>query len=109
MCHFFQFILDMGLELEDLIRIFWIFDLLSDFRCFLVHSGLKQALSVIQLVLDDVGVELGQLVVHVGGASVVLHVEVAVRKQGKSSAVSWRELELVCEDPDDLQTKMATS
>ena len=103
MCHFFQFILDMGLELEDLIRIFWIFDLLGNFRCLLVHSSLEQALSVVEFVLSNIWVEFGELVVHVGSTSVVLNVEVAVSEEGKSRAVSWTELQLIRQDSDYLQ------
>ena len=57
---------------------------------------------MVKLVLDHVRVELSQLIVHVGCASVVLNIEVAVGEQGKGSSVSGAELELVGEDADDL-------
>jgi len=58
---------------------------------------------VVELVLDHIREELGKLVIHLSCQSVVLDVEVAVRKQGKSGAVSWRKLELVSKDTNDLQ------
>ena len=57
---------------------------------------------MIQLVLNDVGIELGQLIVHVGGTTIVLNVEIAVSEQGKSRAVSRRELKLICKDSNNL-------
>ena len=58
---------------------------------------------MVQLVLDHIRVELGELVVHLRCVAIVLDVEVAVRKQGKCGAVSWRKLELVREDSNDLE------
>ena len=57
---------------------------------------------MVQLVLDDIRVELGQLVVHFSRAAVVLDVEVAIGQEGKSGAISRRELELVRQDGNDL-------
>ena len=102
MGHLFKFVLDVHLKLKNLVLILRVVNLLGDLGGFLVHASLEQALSVIQLVLDDVGVELGQLVVHVGGAGVVLNIEVAVCQQGKSGTVPRRELKLIGEDADDL-------
>jgi len=85
----------VNLELKNLLGVFWVVDLLSNLRSFLVHASLEEALSMIQFVLNDVGVELGQLIVHVGGTAIVLDVEIAVSKQGKSGAVSRRELKLI--------------
>ena len=58
---------------------------------------------MVQLVLDDIWVELGELVIHVSGAAIVLDVEVAVCEQGKSSSVPWAELQLISEDANDLR------
>ena len=58
---------------------------------------------MVELVLDHIRVELGELVVHLSGQRVVLDVEIAVREQGKSGAVSWRELQLIREDSNHLQ------
>ena len=57
MSHLFKFILDMSLELENLVCVFWILNLLSNFGCFLIHSSLEQALSVVKLILGDIWVE----------------------------------------------------
>ena len=78
----------MCLQLEDLVCVLWIFDLLSNLRRFLVHASLEEALSMVELVLGDVWVELCQLIVHVGSGAVVLDVEVAVSQEGEGSAVS---------------------
>ena len=95
MSHLLKFILDMSLELENLVGVFWILNLLGNFRCFLIHSSLEQALSVVELVLSDIWVEFRKLVIHIGCASIVLDVEITVSEEGKSRAVSWTELELV--------------
>ena len=95
MCHLFKFILDMGLELENLVGVFWIFNLLGNFGCFLIHSSLEQALSMVKLVLSNIWIEFSELIIHVGCASIVLDVEITVSEQGKSRAISWTELELV--------------
>ena len=58
---------------------------------------------MVKLVLDHIWVELGELVVHLSCGAVVLDVEVAVREQGKSGAVSWRKLELIREDSYHLE------
>ena len=108
MRHFFKFILDVHLELQDLVSKIWVIDLLGYLRCFLVHTSLEEALSVVEFVLDDIWVELGELVVHVGGAAVVLDVEVAVREQGKSRSVSWRELELIRQDSNYLHVLLVS-
>ena len=92
MGHFLQLVLDVHLQLHNLLSVLWMVDLLGHFRGFLVHTGLEQALSMVKLVLDHVRVELSQLIVHVGCASVVLNVEVAVGEQGKGSPVSGAEL-----------------
>lgn len=57
---------------------------------------------MVQLILDDIGIELGQLVVHLNSTRIILHIEMAVSEEGKSSAVSRRELKLVGKDSDDL-------
>ena len=77
-------------------------NLLSNLGGFLVHAGLQKTLSMVKLVLEHIWVELGQLVVHIRGCCVILDVEVAVGKKGEGSAVSWLELELVCENSNDL-------
>ena len=103
MRHFFKLILDVSLNLEDLVGVLWVLDLLRDLGSFRVHAGLKQALCVVELVLGNVRVELGQLIVHVGGIGVVLDVEVAMGKEGKGGPIARTELQLVCEDSDDLK------
>ena len=105
MSHLFKLVLNVHLELENLFCVIRVVDLLGHLGCLLVQAGLEQALGVVQLVLDHVRVELGELVVHVRGATVVLDVEVAVGQQGECRPVSWRELELVGEDTNDLSSK----
>lgn len=100
--HLLKLVLDMHLELQDLVGVIRVIDLLGHLRRLLVHAGLEEALGVVELVLDDIGVELGELVVHIRCAAVVLNVEIAVGQQGKCRSVAWGELELVGEDADDL-------
>ena len=82
----------MGLELENLVGVFWIFNLLGNFGCFLIHSGLEQALSMVKLVLSNIWIEFSELVIHVGSACIVLNVEVAVCQKRKGGAVTRTEL-----------------
>lgn len=103
MRHFFELVLDVHLQLENLFRVVWVIDLLGNLRGFLVHAGFEQALGMVKLVLDHVRVELGELVVHFGRVAVVLNVEVAIGEEGESCAVSWGELKLIVEDSDDLE------
>ena len=63
---------------------------------------------MVEFVLDDVRVKLGQLIVHVGRTAIILNVEVAVRKQGKRGSISWRKLEFAREDSNHLY-KMKTN
>ena len=77
-------------------------DLLGNLGRLLVHASLEKALGMVELVLDDIRVELGELIVHVSSARIVLHVEVAVSEEGKSGTVARRELKLIGEDADDL-------
>ena len=77
-------------------------DLLSNLGRLLVHAGLEKALGMVELVLDDIRIELGELIVHVSSTRIVLHVEVAVSEEGKSGTVARRELKLIGEDADDL-------
>ena len=100
--HFFKFILDVDLELEDLVGVVRVIDLLGNLGGLLVQAGLEEALGVVESVLDDVGVEFRELVVHIRGTRVVLDVEVAVGQQGKSRSVSWRELKLISKNANDL-------
>jgi hypothetical protein len=50
---------------------------------------------MVQFVLGDVRVELGQLVIVLSGFSVILHVEVAVSKKREGSATARLELQLI--------------
>ena len=102
MRHFLELVLDVHLKLKDLVSIVGVVDLLSNLRGFLVEASLKEALGMVEFVLDDVWVELGQLVVHVGCTAIVLNVEVAVGKQRKRGSISWRELEFAREDSNHL-------
>ena len=47
MGHLFEFVLDVHLKLDDAIGVVRMVDLLGDFRGFLVHASLKQALCVV--------------------------------------------------------------
>ena len=87
--HLLQLVLDVHLELQDLVGVVGVVDLLGHLGSLLVHASLQKALGVVQLVLDDVGVELGELIVHVCRATIVLDVEIAVSEQGKSGPISW--------------------
>ena len=60
---------------------------------------------MVQLVLSDIWVKLGELIVHVSSRAVVLDIEIAVSQQRQGRAVSGRELELVRQDTDDLNGK----
>ena len=60
---------------------------------------------MVQLVLSDIRVELGELIVHVSSRAVVLDIEIAVGQQRQGGAVSGRELELVRQDTDNLYGK----
>lgn len=78
MSHFFKFILDVYLKLDDAICEGGIFNLLSNFRSFSVKASFEQALGMIQLVLAHVGEEFGELVIHVSCIAIVLDVEITV-------------------------------
>ena len=80
MGHLLKFILDVNLELDNAFGVNRVLNLLSNFARLNVETSFKQALSVVQLVLSHVGVELRQLVIHVCGIAIVLNVEVAVRE-----------------------------
>jgi hypothetical protein len=56
---------------------------------------------VVELILGNIWVELGELIVHVGGIGVVLDVEVAMSKEGKGGSIARTELQLVREDTND--------
>jgi len=102
MGHLLKFVLDVHLKVQDLVCKVGMVDLVSHFGGLLVHACLKEALGVVDPVLDHVGVEFGELVVQVGSGAIVLNVELAVCHQGKSCAVHWRELQFVCEDSNHL-------
>ena len=104
MGHLLKLILDVHLELEDLVRVLGVVDLLSHFLGFLVHASFEQALSVVKLVLNHVWVELGKLIVHISGVTIVLNVKVAVSQQGKSSSIPWAELQLIGQDANNLSS-----
>ena len=105
-CHFFELILDVDLELDDAVSVGGVFNLLGNLASLGVEAGLEEALRVVEFVLGHVGVELGELVVHVGRVSVILHVEVAVGEETECSARTGRELQLVGEDCDDLRREL---
>lgn len=50
---------------------------------------------MVELVLAHVWVELGQLVIVFGGFSVILHIEVAVGKEGQGSATARLKLQFI--------------
>lgn len=102
MGHFLQFVLNVNLQLHDALGVSGIFDLLGDFAGFNIEPGLEEALGVVEFVLGDVGVELGQLIVHVRCVAVVLDVEVTVGQQGESRAGTGLELQLVVQNLDHL-------
>ena len=104
MGHFLQFVLNVNLQLHDALGVSGIFDLLGDFAGFNVEPGLEEALGVVEFVLGDIGVELGQLIVHVRCVAVVLDVEVTVGQQGESRAGTGLELQLVVQNLDHLTT-----
>jgi len=76
--HLFEFVLDVHLNLDDFVRVLGVLDLGGDLASFDVHACLEEGLRMVELVLSDVGVELGQLIVVFSRLRVVLHVEVAV-------------------------------
>lgn len=76
----------MHLKLNDTVGILGVLNLLGHLASLGVEASLKKALGVIKFVLGHVGVEFGELVVHVGCVSIILHVEVAVGEQAESSA-----------------------
>lgn len=94
----------MHLYLDNSVLVSRVFNLRCHLSSFSVHASLKQRLSVVELILCHVGIELGELVVVFGGFSVVLDVEVAVSEERKSSATAWRKLQFVVKDCDDLES-----
>jgi hypothetical protein len=50
MGHFFEFVLNVALDLQDLVRVVRVLDLLGDLARLSVHTGLEQALCVVKLV-----------------------------------------------------------
>ena len=88
MRHFFELVLDVHLELQDFVGVVWMVDLLGHLRSFLVHASFEKALGMVELVLDDIRVELGELIVHIRGTTIVLDIEIAICKQGKSGPIS---------------------
>ena len=93
--HLFKLVLDVHLELQDFVGVVGMVNLLCNLGSLLVHARLQETLSVVQLVLDDIWVELGELIVHIRSATVILNVEVAVCEQGKCRSISWRKLKLI--------------
>ncbi len=79
MGHLFKLVLNVHLELDDLVRVVRVVDLLGHFGGFLVHASLEQALCVVEFILDHIRVELGQLIIHIGRAAIILNVEIAIR------------------------------
>ena len=82
----------MHLELNNLFLEQVTFDLLGNLGGLSVHAGLEKGLRMVELVLFHVWEELGQLVIVVRCLLVVLHVEVAVGKEGQGGTVTWTEL-----------------
>ena len=60
---------------------------------------------MVEFVLSNIWVEFGELVVHIGSASVILNVEVTVSEEGKSRAISWTELQLIRQYSNYLQKR----
>lgn len=58
---------------------------------------------MVELVRVNFGIKLSQLIIHISSLSVVLDIEIAVSKEGKSSAVTRTELHFVCQNVNDLQ------
>lgn len=65
MLDLFKLVLYSNLKLENLISIVGVFNLLSNFLSLSVHSSLEERLSMVQLVLVDIWIKLGELVIHV--------------------------------------------
>lgn len=99
----------MNLELQDLVGVFLALDLLGNFACLRVSSSLQERLGMVKFVLVYVGVELGELVVHLSGVSIVLDVEVAMTEKTEGSSVSRRELKLVVQDANNLLIFLVTN
>ena len=99
---FFQLVLNCDLELQNLLGVVWVLDLLHNLGGVLVHGSLEQTLGVVKLVAVNVWEELCKLVVAICRVSVVLDLEITETEERKSSSVSWRELELVAQDVDNL-------
>jgi len=85
----------VDLKLQDLVSILLTLDLLGNFACFGISSSLQERLGMVKFVLVYIGVELGELVVHLSGVSVVLDVEVAMTEKTEGSSVSGRELKFI--------------
>ena len=78
MGHFFKFILDMNLNLNDLVSVLWILNLRCNFTSLDIHAGFEKRLGVIKFVLGHVGIEFGKLVIVFRCLGVVLNVKIAV-------------------------------
>lgn len=81
MLDFLEFILNSDLQLQNFVSIVRVLDLLADFGGIGVEGGLEQGLGVVHLVRVHIRVELSQLVVAVGGVTVVLDLEVGEAQQ----------------------------
>lgn len=100
--HLLEFVLDVHLDLHNFICVLDVLNLRGNLTSFHVHAGLEERLGVVELVLGNIGVKLSQLVVVFGRLRVVLHIEVAVREQGKRGSASGRELQFVRQNSDDV-------
>lgn len=78
---FFKLVLDSNLKLEHSVSVLLVLNLLGNLLGLLVHGCFVQRLSVVHLVLVHIGVELGELVVHVSCVAVILNLKVAVSKK----------------------------
>ena len=68
----------MNLDLDNFVSILGVLNLGGNLACFHVHASFEQGLSVVELVLCNVGVELCELIVVFSGFGVVLHIEEAI-------------------------------
>jgi hypothetical protein len=76
--HFFKFILDMNLNLNNLVSVLRILNLRCNFTSLNIHAGFKKGLRMVEFVLSHVRIEFCKLVIVFRCFGVVLNVEIAV-------------------------------
>jgi hypothetical protein len=107
MCHLFELVLDVALNLQDPVVVLRVINLRRDLAGLGVHARLQKALGVVQLVVGHVRKELRQLVVHLRSSLVVLDIEVAIAEQTQRCSVSRCELKLILQNRDRLIAGLA--